>query len=637
MTVPAASRLLRACVALATVVAATVVGVPAAGAATVAVSGRVTLPGGGPAAGFEISVVTFSDGDYWEAVSTTLTDADGNYTWEVDGPGWPGTPLILRARPTAAEPFVAATYHGGATRMQDATTVVAPAGSVTGVDIEAIEAGVISGRVTYEGGVVGTHPRVGVTGSDEPRWVDVAVDGTYSVPHLAPGDYVVEASRRDPVSHWTTASYPDGTQSRSESTPVSVRAGETNADVDITVAQHLATLQPVVPARLVDTRPGRPHGVQKVAKQRLGGATSLRLDVAEAVAGGALPFPATDGSVAVALNLTVVSESAYGYVSMHPCGAGMGLTSSANFRPGTTRANAVVAPLPGPYAQIADRGKICITASSPVHVIIDVSGWFPKNGAYNGVWPQRVLDTRAGRPAGTVAVTRQRIGPTRVLRVELAGTSGVPDDEGVAAVGLNLTAVGPSSPGYVTAYPCDAVSSPRPASSSLNFAAMQSAVAVSNSVIVAVGQGAGICFYASSPVDLVVDIAGWVAPDRGVQVLPGTRIADTRPGRAPHSTPKQTVGGSRVLTVATGARPAANLNVTVVAGRAPGYVTVYPCGARRPDASNINFGPGEIVANMVLSKVSTSGTVCVYSSTAVDVVVDLAGRIQGGAAYDPDL
>jgi hypothetical protein len=55
---------------------------------------------------------------------------------------------------------------------------------------------------------------------------------------------------------------------------------------------------------------------------------------------------------------------------------------------------------------------------------------------------------------------------------------------------------------------------------------------------------------------------------------------------------------------------------------------VNPCDQPRPDASNLNFVPGRDVANAVTVKLaSTTGRVCVYSSSRADVIVDLAGYL----------
>src|SRR5690606_34476556 len=45
-------------------------------------------------------------------------------------------------------------------------------------------------------------------------------------------------------------------------------------------------------------------------------------------------------------------------------------------------------------------------------------------------------------------------------------------------------------------------------------------------------------------------------------------------------------------------------NVTAVNPSAAGYLTVWPCDEPRPGTSNVNYGPGAIQPNSVLSKVS---------------------------------
>jgi hypothetical protein len=124
--------------------------------------------------------------------------------------------------------------------------------------------------------------------------------------------------------------------------------------------------------------------------------------------------------------------------------------------------------------------------------------------------------------------------------------------------------------------------------------------------------------------------------DPPVQVsLPPGRLADTRPGqptvdglyagqgiRAGGSTLELTVAGrGGVVPTAT----AVVLNVTVANTAGSGYVTVYPCGATQPTASNLNFTPGVVVPNAVIAKVGTNGQVCVFVSATTDLIVDVAG------------
>ena len=44
----------------------------------------------------------------------------------------------------------------------------------------------------------------------------------------------------------------------------------------------------------------------------------------------------------------------------------------------------------------------------------------------------------------------------------------------------------------------------------------------------------------------------------------------------------------------------------------PGYITVHPCRATRPLASNLNFVRGRTVANMVVAPVDDDGVLCLF-------------------------
>ena len=73
------------------------------------------------------------------------------------------------------------------------------------------------------------------------------------------------------------------------------------------------------------------------------------------------------------------------------------------------------------------------------------------------------------------------------------------------------------------------------------------------------------------------------------------------------------------------------LNVTVTNPAAPGFLTVYPCGAQRPTASNLNYVAEQTVPNFVISALSAEGDVCIDTMAVVDVVVDLAGYLPAGS------
>jgi hypothetical protein len=84
----------------------------------------------------------------------------------------------------------------------------------------------------------------------------------------------------------------------------------------------------------------------------------------------------------------------------------------------------------------------------------------------------------------------------------------------------------------------------------------------------------------------------------------------------------QVVGIAEVPATAT----AVAINVTATDTTAPSFLTVYPTGEVLPLSSNLNWGPGDTVANLAIVPVGTGGEVTLYNSNGdVDVVVDLQG------------
>jgi hypothetical protein len=156
----------------------------------------------------------------------------------------------------------------------------------------------------------------------------------------------------------------------------------------------------------------------------------------------------------------------------------------------------------------------------------------------------------------------------------------------VAAVVLNVTVVQARAGGYATVFPCgEAV----PNASNLNFAAGQT---VPNAVVAKVGAGGKVCVFAEVPIDLLVDVNGYVPAGSSVGSLSPARLLDSRPGLATVDGQFQSVGrrpAGSITEVKVAGRggisanaAAVMLNVTAVSPDAAGYLTVYPCGADRP-------------------------------------------------------
>ncbi|NEA54461.1 right-handed parallel beta-helix repeat-containing protein [Streptomyces sp. SID13666] len=113
-----------------------------------------------------------------------------------------------------------------------------------------------------------------------------------------------------------------------------------------------------------------------------------------------------------------------------------------------------------------------------------------------------------------------------------------------------------------------------------------------------------------------------------------TRVLDTREGVGTGGVKAPVHTGSSVdLQLAgvaglpaTGVQ-AVTLNVTVAKPSSGGFLTVFPHGAQRPTASNLNWTPGTTIANLVTVPV-VDGKVSFYAggtAGAVDVIADLAG------------
>jgi hypothetical protein len=227
-----------------------------------------------------------------------------------------------------------------------------------------------------------------------------------------------------------------------------------------------------------------------------------------------------------------------------------------------------------------------------------------------------------------MATPAAKVGPDTTLYVDVTNTysSGVPAN-GVAAVVVNATVTAPTSSSYLTVFPSD---SPRPLASNLNFVSGQT---VPNLVTVKVGGDGNISVYNNSGwADVILDVVGWYGAS-GYQFHPLTpvRILDTR--SVPQGAPPGAVGSNAEITavVANGGpvplgASSVVANTTATQGTAPSYLTVYPSGVTRPLASNLNFGAGEDIPNLVIMKVGSGGNVNTYNNNGqVHVIFDAVG------------
>ena len=195
------------------------------------------------------------------------------------------------------------------------------------------------------------------------------------------------------------------------------------------------SFESIQPVRVLDTR-----------ESALGGAAGML------AAGRVLEVPAdttigADAS-AVMATVTAVDPCRDGFLTVYPgpCSDSPPLAATVNFVTGRTTANLAITAL--------GAGDVCIFSSATTDVVVDVLGAVgPSGSRFNAITPARFVDSRGGTPIiPTISGRRVSHAPTAV---PIAGRGEVPAD--ATAVMVNVTAVQPDVPGFVSLYPgpCD--------------------------------------------------------------------------------------------------------------------------------------------------------------------------------------
>jgi hypothetical protein len=306
-------------------------------------------------------------------------------------------------------------------------------------------------------------------------------------------------------------------------------AGATDLVVDLegyyaAANSSAGQLQPLAPARILDTRTGNGAPAAK-----LGPTQTLNLQVT-----GRGGMPAA-GVSAVVLNVTVTDPSAAGFLTVFPTGAGTPLASNLNFSAGQTVPNRVI-------VGVGTSGQVSIfNALDSADVIADVGGYFTDSSASGQLFiplaPLRLLDTRS--PV-------QTLGPGGTVNVSMVGAR-VPAT--ATAVVLNVTATNTTAASFFTAFPAGAA---QPLASDLNWVAGKT---VPNLVVVKLGAGGVTLFNQFGFADAIADIFGYFnAPPVSVSANPSSIPAD--------GSKTSTV----TATVMSNGTPAANTSVTFTTG-----------------------------------------------------------------------
>lgn len=246
------------------------------------------------------------------------------------------------------------------------------------------------------------------------------------------------------------------------------------------------TMTFVDPVRVFDTRTGH----RAAGRLADGGTLTVRLR-------GESTGVATDAT-AVVMNLTAHRPSKATFVTAWPAGTTRPLASNLNLRAGEVRANLVVVPL-------GDDGRASFYSEASVDLFADLVGYVSDDRGglrFTPLSPTRLVDTRStDHPQLHLGTNGQRVDGGGSLHVPVRGARGVPG--GAAGIAANVTTVGATAQGYVTAYPCSLTV---PHTSTVN---LRPSGAVPNAVALRLSEGGATCVYASDAVHVVVDVTGY--------------------------------------------------------------------------------------------------------------------------------
>ena len=240
------------------------------------------------------------------------------------------------------------------------------------------------------------------------------------------------------------------------------------------------------------------------------------------------------------------------------------------------------------------------------------------------VTPCRVADTRG--PVGAFGGPTMTPGSRSFVVPQ--SICGIPAT--AQAYSLNVTVVPPGPLTYLTLWP---TGQSRPLVSTLNS---WSGDVVANAAIVPAGAGGAVDVFVTNTTDVILDINGYFAASTASNAYafyPATpcRVMDTRDSTGQFGGPSMSTGQTRDFPIPLSACeiPATargySLNATVVPGGYLGFLTLWPTGQDRPNASTLNSWKGKIVANAALVPAGTNESVSVYVSDPANAILDING------------
>lgn len=460
----------------------------------------------------------------------------------------------------------------------------------------------------------------------------VAGDGTVTVSWTAPAD-----DGGAPITGYTVTASPGGktctttggtsctVKNLTNGTAYTFRVTATNRagtsaksakSASVTPSGDPVAINPIDPARYWDTRDEATFDGDYRNTGRLDDGDVHKIRIAGR---GGVP----DDATGVVANLTVIFPDGPGFATIYPCTTTVPNASTLNYGPGDVVANNTIVPLDA-------NGDVCVSTLRGADYALDINGFTPADSPVVGINPTRYLETRGTESTfDGESLGDGRTGDDAVVEVQIAGRGDVPAD--ATAVIVNATIIFPDGPGFATLYPCGDV----PTSSNINYAA---GTVTPNGAITQLSASGTLCIYTLRSADVILDVSGYIpagvdsietrSPDRfldtrlGESTVDGESAGEGRNG-AGESIEVQITGRAGIPNDAT----AAIVNLGIIFPDGPGFATLYPCGTV-PGTSNLNHtSAGVVLANNAVVRLSPTGSICIYTLTGADLILDVTGHL----------
>ncbi len=428
----------------------------------------------------------------------------------------------------------------------------------------------------------------------------------------------------------------------------------------------LASYVALTPFRILDTRSRTcvQCGAGGIAAKQT---RTLQITGVTGLEGGVDQVPVT--ATAIVMNVTAVSSSTGGLLTIYPTGTALPRASNLNFSAGTATPNLVTVTLGQTSAASPNWDVNIFNPIGSLNVVADVEGYFAPNasgdpaGEFHSMSPLRVCDTRAGQAANVCnqgSHTGHRLGPNSMVKVNVSGIpsgvtgapASIPSDGTAQAAVLNLTGVGGTLPTYISVFPSLSNGS-CPTASTTSAINLVGGTTEANRVLVRLGPDTGggpatdVCVYnAAGSIDFVLDANGWFGSSltstplgAQFQAIGPTRVCDTRAGSATPCS-NHALGSGITLSIVVagvGGIPAVGpvaviANLTGVSPSTSTYLVAYPADVTpRPNASDVNI-VGPVLPNLVvvgLSHLAPAGDIRLFNASGnVNAILDVEGWFQ---------